>query len=167
MVRLAGLEPATHGLGNRCSIHLSYRRIQLGIQWLHAVANAVNPRIQAQVEGKWKTHLPSCPRPMTAFSAGLARPRSPRTAAADPLAKACPIVNSNPWISRSLPCTVPSQSDRIPWQEHRRVVKHLLVYLRGRQCLHRPQSSASILPAIQHELRNRCYQTGWTLGWGD
>jgi hypothetical protein len=27
-VRLAGLEPATHGLGNRCSIHLSYRRIR-------------------------------------------------------------------------------------------------------------------------------------------
>ncbi len=28
MVRLAGLEPAAHGLGNRCSIHLSYRRIR-------------------------------------------------------------------------------------------------------------------------------------------
>jgi hypothetical protein len=26
VVRLAGLEPAAHGLGNRCSIHLSYRR---------------------------------------------------------------------------------------------------------------------------------------------
>ena len=28
MVRLAGFEPATYGLGNRCSIHLSYRRIR-------------------------------------------------------------------------------------------------------------------------------------------
>ena len=27
LVRLAGLEPAARGLGNRCSIHLSYRRI--------------------------------------------------------------------------------------------------------------------------------------------
>jgi hypothetical protein len=29
-VRLAGLEPATRGLGNRCSILLSYRRIKAG-----------------------------------------------------------------------------------------------------------------------------------------
>lgn len=28
LARLAGLEPATRGLGNRCSIHLSYRRIR-------------------------------------------------------------------------------------------------------------------------------------------
>ncbi len=27
LVRLAGLEPAARGLGNRCSIHLSYRRM--------------------------------------------------------------------------------------------------------------------------------------------
>ncbi len=31
LVRLAGLEPAAYGLGNRCSIQLSYRRIFLYI----------------------------------------------------------------------------------------------------------------------------------------
>jgi hypothetical protein len=39
MVRLAGLEPATHGLGNRCSIHLSYRRTGLKIPDLAANSN--------------------------------------------------------------------------------------------------------------------------------
>ncbi|GEM_PF-2170808 len=27
MVRLGGFEPPTHGLGNRCSVQLSYKRI--------------------------------------------------------------------------------------------------------------------------------------------
>ena len=29
MVGLEGVEPPTHGLGNRCSIHLSYRPVTI------------------------------------------------------------------------------------------------------------------------------------------
>ena len=40
VVRLAGLEPATPGLGNRCSIHLSYRRT---LRILFDLACKINP----------------------------------------------------------------------------------------------------------------------------
>jgi hypothetical protein len=37
-MRLAGLEPAAHSLGNCCSIHLSYRRMISSYQRLNGIA---------------------------------------------------------------------------------------------------------------------------------
>ena len=42
LARLAGLEPATRGLGNRCSILLSYRRIRAIIFSLSPDCNGMN-----------------------------------------------------------------------------------------------------------------------------
>lgn len=43
VVRLAGLEPAAHSLGNCCSIHLSYRRNPDIIALAPAIANNRHP----------------------------------------------------------------------------------------------------------------------------
>ncbi|SRR5712692_2406403 len=46
MVGLAGVEPATHGLGNRCSIHLSYRPLLL----LYPIPSRVCTRTHGKID---------------------------------------------------------------------------------------------------------------------
>jgi hypothetical protein len=45
MASWKGFEPLTPGLGNRCSILLSYQDVEVGIAWLNGLGNLALGRV--------------------------------------------------------------------------------------------------------------------------